>query len=154
MSFLNGTGSMHIQGWEKLLMAVFTGNIHQHAQIFINIFFSVGSSMMLVNSQASEFDMNCSVLSCELFIERSAVSILDIIEQLLKMITVCVDLVFCSLAFILCCTCSLGLSRGWNQKPKDLKSVPELFSGSQCNLEQVTVAAGQVSTDHEAEADI
>ena len=58
------------------------------------------------------------------------------------------------LAFILCYTCSLGLSRGWSQKPKDLKSIPELFSGSQCNVEQVTVAAGQVSTDHEAEADI
>lgn len=96
MSFLNGMGSMHIQGWEKLLMAVFTGNIHQHAQIFINIVFSVESSMMLVNSQASEFDLNCSVLSCELFIERSSVNILGIIEQLLKMITVCVDLVFCS----------------------------------------------------------
>lgn len=58
------------------------------------------------------------------------------------------------LVFILCCTCSLGLSGGWNQKPKDLRSGSELFSGSQCNLEQVTLAAGQVSTDHEAEADI
>jgi len=37
---------------------------------------------------------------------------------------------------------------------KDLRSGSELFSGSQCNLEQVTLAAGQVSTDHEAEADI
>lgn len=80
MSFLNGMGSMHIQGWEKLLMALFTGSIHQHAYSFINVVFSVGSRMMLVNSQASEFDLNCSVLSCELFMERSAVNILGIIE--------------------------------------------------------------------------
>ncbi|KAK1340840.1 hypothetical protein QTO34_017235 [Cnephaeus nilssonii] len=77
---------------------------------------------------------------------------LGLIEQQLKMITDCVALVFCFPCLSIVCICSPCLIGGWNQKPKDLKGGPGLFSGSQCNLEQELVSAvalfeRQISTE-------
>lgn len=102
MSPLDGVGIMHIQGWEELLMAVFTDYIHQHAQIFINIILSMRIRTFLVASQAFEYYLNPLALNFEWFLERSAVNILGIIQQQLKTIIDCVDLVFCSPCHLYC----------------------------------------------------
>lgn len=91
---LDGLDGRYISGWEELEISVYRQST-QNTYIFIGIIFSVRNKALLVNSQNFKYYLNPVILNCELVIDRSAMYILGLLEQQLKMITDRVDLVFC-----------------------------------------------------------